>query len=119
MGKYDMKEYIEGFKKRVESKANENKIFREEALKKLDLVVKRLKEEQSVMRIFVFGSLIRDDFSQISDIDIAVEGLSPKQYYRLGREIEKLPGIPIDLICLEDTSKEFQKRIEKGGGDSL
>jgi predicted nucleotidyltransferase len=61
------------------------------------------------VRIYQWGSLLdRERFSEISDIDIAVEGLSgPQEYFRLLGEALPLTDFPLDIV-----------EIEKGGDDN-
>jgi predicted nucleotidyltransferase len=54
-------------------------------------------------RIYQWGSLLdRTRFSQISDIDIAVEGLrSPDEYFALLGEALPLTDFPLDIVEME------------------
>ena len=56
-----------------------------------------------IRELFVFGSALRADFSQASDIDLLVEyepgvRLGFLQYFALKEEFEQLFGRPVDLV---------------------
>ena len=58
-----------------------------------------LRGHPEVVRIYLFGSVIRDgDFHPGSDVDVAVEGTNAEQYFFLWRDLENAsPGWFIDL----------------------
>ncbi len=68
-------------------------------------------------RIYQWGSLLdRTRFSEISDIDIAVEGLTgPEEFFTaLGIAIEGA-GVPVDVVELEKVPTDVAKRIRERG----
>jgi len=76
-----------------------------------------LKSRFDVQRVILFGSLARRDlFHQRSDIDLAVEGITSRDFWRawsaldtLGREFE------IDLVDVETASLSLRSEIEQEG----
>ena len=68
-------------------------------------------------RIYQWGSLLdRERFSEISDIDIAVEGLAgPEQFFAaLGIAIERT-GLPVDVVELDKVPSDVAERIRARG----
>ena len=68
-------------------------------------------------RIYQWGSLLdRERFSEISDIDIAVEGLAgPEEFFAaLGIAIEGT-GLPVDVVELEKVPADVARRIREQG----
>lgn len=64
--------------------------------------------------IFLFGSLAHGDFSDTSDIDLAVKGLEKKKYFKiLGRLMMALEH-PVDLVNLEKKDRFSALLIKKG-----
>ncbi len=65
----------------------------------------QLCEEYGVKELYVFGSALRGDFGEDSDIDMAVVfsrtdvAGSFDQYFDFKRELERLFGRPVDLVC--------------------
>ena len=68
-------------------------------------------------RIYQWGSLIeRRHFSEISDIDIAIEGLrSPQEYFAVLGDAIGITGFPVDLIEMEKVPAETADHIRRTG----
>lgn len=74
-----------------------------------------LKERFKVNDVYIFGSVVGNGvWHDRSDIDIAVEGLSPEDYIpALNAAIDLLPyGLKIDLFSLEDMPAELKNHIK-------
>lgn len=56
--------------------------------------------------IYVFGSAARSADLNDSDIDLAVSGLPPAAFYRMGARVSDLIGRSVDLVDL-DVSTPF------------
>lgn len=83
----------------------------------LDFLTKNktaLKESYGVQKIGLFGSYARGDFTDESDIDIAVEIESSKKtlntFFELKREMERAFGKRVDL-GIESTLKPIAKEM--------
>ena len=76
-----------------------------------------LKKEYSVKKVLLFGSLVQQDFfHDHSDIDIAVEGLPEKYYYKAVSEIMDLvQDFTIDIVDLNACKPGLKKRILQDG----
>ncbi|MBM3235475.1 nucleotidyltransferase domain-containing protein [Candidatus Poribacteria bacterium] len=78
--------------------------------------VHMLKEKFDVREAFVFGSLRGDSpWHERSDIDIAVVGLPPQEYWHALLELERLlpPRMELDLITLEDAPPRLVARAKQ------
>jgi len=78
-----------------------------------------LKEQFGVRQVYAFGSLAgQGPWHSRSDVDLAVEGLSPGDYVRALSTLYRLlpDGLELDLLTLEDAPPEMVARI-KGGVD--
>ena len=66
--------------------------------------------------VYLFGSSVREDFKESSDIDLAVLTSDKKIITLLRYQLEELP-IPykIDLVDLEEVSKDLKEEILKSG----
>ncbi len=83
-------------------------------------VARMLKERFGATRVRLFGSLARRDEVEGFDIDVAVEGLASRDYFRAWGEAEKLVTRKLDLIDLKDELPPLlRKRIEQDGVDLL
>lgn len=62
-------------------------------------------EKYGVKELYVFGSVLREDFGQRSDIDMAVvfsrSGVTGSfdQYFDFKADLERLLGRSVDLVC--------------------
>lgn len=92
---------------------------REHALKVAEMVARTLKERFKARRVVIFGSLVRKDtFSLWSDIDLAVWGIPPGEYYRAAGTAMDMgldSGIKVEILDPEDCSPEFLLDIEEEG----
>ncbi len=64
--------------------------------------------------IFIFGSLVAGTYREDSDIDIAIKGCSPENYFSLLGQLLTTLSRPVDLINL-DREDAFAKYLEREG----
>jgi uncharacterized protein len=69
-----------------------------------------------INRLALYGSVLRDDFSSASDIDILVEfhpGRTPGliQLAQMELELETVLGRPVELRTYEDLSRYFRDKV--------
>ena len=70
---------------------------------------------QGVTRIVLFGSLARGEVDAASDVDVAVEGLSPAVHFDAMSACWTAMGRPVDLILLEEAPATLRERILADG----
>lgn len=98
-------------------KAVERKRLLEQARNDAGRILERMVREVGPTRIYQWGSLLTGEhFSEISDIDFALEGLAgPQEYFRvLGIAMEETT-FPVDIIELEKVDPETRERIIRRG----
>ena len=67
-------------------------------------------------RVWQWGSLLkREEFSEISDLDFAVEGLNSVQLLQLLADAEEHSDFPIDLSHWETLSPGVQQLVKLRG----
>jgi predicted nucleotidyltransferase len=75
-----------------------------------------LKVRFSATKVVLFGSVLRSDFTQWSDIDLAVWGISASDYFKAVAYVSGYSNIfKIDLIDAEDCSPSLLRHIEQYG----
>ena len=76
-----------------------------------------LKSRFAVRRVVVFGSLAHAAwFVPGSDVDLAVEGLAPKDYWQAWRIVEEIiSDWPVDLVEIEAAGESLRRAIERYG----
>ena len=62
-------------------------------------------------RVWLFGSLVAGSPTAHSDVDLAVEGLASKVYFRALADLMALFHGPVDLVRLEDASDSLRERV--------
>ncbi len=106
----DMAEFsvdIEKVRDFLKEKEQRRKEYLRERYKKAQTefrgIVTLIIESYNPKRIYQWGSLLRpEQFSEISDIDMAVEGIdSYETFSRMYGEAEKLSSFPLDLIEID------------------
>ena len=76
-------------------------------------IIKNISKKYHIKRVLLFGSCLLPD-RENTDIDIAVEGISPFDFFKFyGDLLFALPK-PVDVIDLTKTSK-FIQIIQKEG----
>jgi uncharacterized protein len=94
---------------------------REDAWRVARVVGEILKTSFGATRVVVFGSLARNSlFTPWSDIDLAVWGIAPEDYYSaagaaMDAGLEN--GIHVELVDSEDCAPQFLTDIEEEGVD--
>ena len=80
-------------------------------------IVRMLAERYPVTRIYQWGSLLEEShFSEISDIDIAIEGdVSAEDFFRLYGEAMEMTNFHLDLVQLDKIDPLHAKSIRKKG----
>ena len=80
-------------------------------------IVAIIVEKYEPARIYQWGSLLRTGrFSEISDIDIAVEGLSGKAtVLELLGDVQELTDFPLDIVELDHVDPLHADSIRKKG----
>ena len=76
-----------------------------------------LKTRFFAKRVVLFGSLAHSQwFLPDSDVDIAVEGLDPEDYWRAWRMVEEIiEDRPVDLIDVREASETLRRAIDRYG----
>jgi len=78
-------------------------------------IIEHLGRTYSPPRIYQWGSLLETaHFSEISDIDIGVEGLSgPEQYFAMLGDAMRMTTFPVDLVELEKVDEETAQALRR------
>lgn len=81
-----------------------------------DGVITDFATRHGIRRLALYGSVLRDDFSSASDVDILVEfhpGCTPGliRLAQLELELEAAIGRPVELRTYEDLSRYFRDKV--------
>jgi len=88
-----------------------------QACEDFEKMVSLIIEKYNPKRIYQWGSLLNpEQFSEISDIDIAVEGIeSYEEFSRMYGDIEPMSSLPVDLVELEKIHPLHAESIRERG----
>ncbi len=91
--------YLLDREKKKQRQANEKK--QQEMISKVFAVLEDVAPEYGIEKAYLFGSISRQfQFVSDSDIDIAVENLPEKYYFKLLAELSRRLGYDVDLVNL-------------------
>jgi predicted nucleotidyltransferase len=76
-------------------------------------MIREISERYRVKRVLLFGSSL-DTTKESRDIDIAVEGVQPKDFFKYYGDLLLTIPKPVDVVDLSGTSK-FVKLIQQEG----
>jgi uncharacterized protein len=78
--------------------------------------IRRVVEQSKIRNPRVFGSVLRGDDNNNSDLDLLVDALPGATLFDLGAvqfELEQLLGVPVDVLTPGDLPVRFRDRILK------
>ena len=88
----------------------------EEARRVASALAQELRSRFGAERVVLFGSLARGEFSGRSDIDLAVWGIPPAEFYRAVAFASGRSTVwAVDLVDAEDCSESLRRNIEQEG----
>lgn len=82
---------------------------------KLQLLKPEMQQRYAVHSIGLFGSIVRDDFSDDSDIDVIVDFSKPIgiEFIDLAAFIESNLGLQVDLVSRNGVKPKYLRMIEQ------
>ena len=79
-------------------------------------IAQELASRFGAKRVFLFGSLTRDDFNKRSDIDLAADGIAPADFYKAVAFASGVSRIwKVALVDMKDCSESLLQHILKEG----
>jgi predicted nucleotidyltransferase len=94
--------------------ADPTPLEQQEALALVTQCAHLLQERFGAKRVIPFGSVVgHGTWHAGSDLDLAVEGIAPEQFFRAWSALRALlpPGIEVDLVDLEQAGEALRRRI--------
>ena len=88
---------------------NSEKIYKRINIKLKKLSAK-IKKKYRIHKIIVFGSYVRQDLNEGSDIDLIIVGDFKEKFHKRIMNILDLTDLPIEPLCY--TKEEFVKMID-------
>jgi len=89
--------------------------IRKDAYKTALMLSETLVKDFHARRVVLLGSLLRKgDYRENSDIDLAVEGITDRLFYKACGTCLMKSSCPVDLIDIGNASSLMKKNISKG-----
>ena len=88
-----------------------------QARKDFERIVQHIAETYKPLRIYQWGSLVDSDhFSERSDIDIALEGITDAEtFFSILADAERLTELPVDVVQMETIHPAYAESIRARG----
>ena len=111
-------EYVQAWRARLANEEHE-RLQHAHRLREVALAcAHRLVQDFGASKVYLFGSLLEEGWvHDRSDIDLAVEGLDGKLYFKALRDIWQLlpAGVALDLVSLEGAWPGLAERVKTEG----
>ena len=114
---FDIQDARGNWKQRVDERNRRRRKLWEKAKTEADRAVALIIERYKPRRVIQWGSVLRPErFTEISDIDIAVEGVTdPETWSRLETDVLAVVSFPLHLIPFEQVIPIHQQDILSRG----
>lgn len=109
--------YQEAWRKRAISDLNKREARRQKAFAKAKKAAAAIKRKYALEKAILFGSTVRGNFWEQSDIDLAIQGFTDeRRYLELYGDIwEIVSPFEVDVVLLEKVSPKVRERILREG----
>jgi predicted nucleotidyltransferase len=108
--------YIDYWRDRQAKEAAASRALAKQAWEDVERIAKLLTTEFGATQIIVFGSLVQGDrFDAESDIDIAVRGIPPEDYFTALATVNRISHQWVDLKPIEVLDPHFLRKVISTG----
>ena len=114
----DYREYVKAWRERLARQERARQVRAKHLRDVAHTCAQRLIQDFGASKVYLFGSLLEKDlFHDRSDIDLAVEGLEGKLYFKALSEVWALlpAGVELDLVLLERAWPGLAERVRREG----
>ena len=114
----DFGQYVAAWRERLARRQSEKQAWAQHLREVAHACARRLVQDFGARKVYLFGSLLEQDLVHgRSDIDLAVEGLEGKLYFKALRDLWTLlpPGVELDLVLLEQARPGLAGRVRTEG----
>ena len=110
----DLAKCIEFLKKKEEKRLKKEEELKSKIREKLKNIGSIFQKYKEVEFAYLFGSFIKGNFSEFSDIDIAINKVDTQSFFDLWKDLEELLDWNVDLKEFKKGSN-FEKIVKKNG----
>ena len=114
----ELREYVDSYDRRKATRLAERRATAARAAALVPMLAAACRR-RGARRVRLFGSLVTGEHGDTPDVDLAIEGLPPDQFFDLLAEVTRAASpIDVDLVELELASPGLRARIEADGIDT-
>jgi len=84
----------------------------EKLFNRINRFVDKLTSRINIKKVYLFGSVARNDYNEGSDIDLAIIGDFKERFLDRSDKILEMTELPIEALCY--TEQEFEEMIRRG-----
>jgi len=114
----DFQDYVEAWRERLAQQAGQQRVRAQDLQQIARACARLLIQDFGARKVYLFGSLLDEErVHDRTDIDLAVEGLDGKLYFKALSEIWKLlpAEVELDLVRLERAWPALAERVTREG----
>jgi len=95
----------------LKEREKKKEVLRQEAIAEVQKLVSLLRKRFQFESIYICGSILTDNFSSHSDIDMVIKGLRVEDFFKAHAFLLKEGKYEIDLKPFEDLKEDFKEKI--------
>ena len=95
----------------LKEREKKKEVLRQEAIAEVQKLVSLLRKRFQFESIYICGSILTDNFSSHSDIDMVIKGLRVEDFFKAHAFLLKESKYEIDLKPFEDLKEDFKEKI--------
>lgn len=95
----------------LKEREKKKEVLRLEAIAEVQKLVSLLRKRFQFESIYICGSILTDNFSSHSDIDMVIKGLRVEDFFKAHAFLLKESKYEIDLKPFEDLKEDFKEKI--------
>jgi predicted nucleotidyltransferase len=88
---------------------------RQHAVNEVQRLASLLRDHYEFESIYMFGSILTDNFRHYSDIDLVIKGIKINDFFKAHALLIKESSYKIDLKPFEDLTEDFKKKVLSRG----
>lgn len=111
----DWSGYIEGWKARIRREEEQLAHWLVAARQDAERLARLLADQYRVRAVYLFGSVLTGNVHAGSDLDLAVDGLAPDQFFSAWAHLERETELAVDLVDLNVAPTSLVERVRRDG----
>ena len=120
MADADFRSYVEAWRRRLAAEREREAELAREAWAEAERLARWLREKAGAREVWAFGSLALSrrgerTFHERSEIDLAVRGIPPADFYTVYGRLLMESRFPLDLVDLDDAPAALREAVLREG----